>query len=109
MGGMSKAILPILRVRVGVSLIIQRQRHLKLGIRFPVGWLLKGQPLSGPLGYIRYKSPLGINYGTVECLSVTCFMHMLINQRRPADAHARRDASRARLQRCYWRMNLGVN
>lgn len=72
MGGMSKTILPILRVRVGGSLIIQRQHHLKMGIRFPIGLLLKGQPLSGPLGYIRHKSPLGINYGTVECLSVTC-------------------------------------
>lgn len=40
-----------------------------MGIRFHIGWLLKGQP---PLGYIRNKSPLGINYGTVECLSVTC-------------------------------------
>lgn len=45
MGGVSKTILPILRVRVGVSLIIQRQHHLKMGIRFPIGLLLKGRPL----------------------------------------------------------------
>lgn len=44
MGGMSKTILPILRVRDSVSLIIQRQHHVKMGIRFPIGLLLKGQP-----------------------------------------------------------------
>lgn len=96
MGGMSKTILPILRVRDSVSLIIQRQHHVKMGIRFPIGLLLKGQPLRGPLGYIRNKSPLGINYGALECLSVTC-LHAYAHKPATTSGHVSASMRTARI------------